>query len=173
MKFTLRIPGRDEIELAPPANSANPLILAGVQGEAGAAANDDTPAAAEQAPISRLAGLATPATCEADHESQVERSAVISADGVPFWESDYLAGLPTWTDAEIVSFNKRVARSTWLGYPDADGRAEKLLQRDREADDRRLCIECSHAGPGWRCAKREAFFLDQLQRCPLFKEKTL
>jgi len=87
-------------------------------------------------------------------------------------QDDGLAGLSAWTDAEIVSFNKRVARSTWLGYPDAKGRAERLLHRDRDADTRRLCIECSHAGPGWRCAKREAFLLDQLQRCPLFKEKS-
>lgn len=76
MKFTLRIPGRDEIQPALAANSANPLILAGVQcGAAGAAANDDAPAGAEQAPISGLAGLATPATCEADHEAKVERRA--------------------------------------------------------------------------------------------------
>ena len=113
----------------------------------------------------------TQRTQQADHEAKVERSAIISADGVPYWEADDMAGLSAWTDAEIVSFNKRVARSVWLGYPDAKGRAEKLLHRDRDADDRRLCIECSHAGPGWRCAKREAFLLDQLQRCPKFKEK--
>lgn len=108
-----------------------------------------------------------------DHEAKVERSAVISADGVPCWEADDLAGLRAWTDAEIVSYERRVARSTWLGYPDAKGRAERLLHRDRDADDRRLCVECSHAGPGWRCATREAFLLDQLQRCPRFKEKAL
>ncbi len=103
----------------------------------------------------------------------MERSAIVSADGVPYWEADELAGLPAWTDAEIVTSEKRVARSTWLGYPDAKGRAERLLHRDRTADDHRLCVECQHAGPGYRCAKREAFLLDQLQRCPMFKEKTL
>lgn len=95
-----------------------------------------------------------------DHEAKVERSAIISADGVP-----------AWPNAETVTFEKRVTRSTWLGYPDAKVRAERLLHRDRDADDRSLCVECSHAGPGWRCAKREAFLLDQLQRCPMFKEK--
>ena len=110
---------------------------------------------------------------QADHEAKVERSAIISADGVPYWEADDVAGLPQWTDAEIVTFEKRVARSTWLGYTDAKGRAERLLHRDRDADDRRLCVECQHAGPTWRCAKREAFMLDQLQRCPMFKEKPL
>ena len=171
MKFTLRIPGRDEIEPASAANSANPLILVGAHRGAAEAANDTTSAVAEEAPISGLAGLATPATCEADHEAKAERSAIISANGVPYWEADDLAGLPAWTDAEIVTFEKRVARGTWLGYPDAKGLAEKLLHRDRDADDRILCIECSHAGPAWRCAKREAFLLDQLQRCPMFKEK--
>jgi hypothetical protein len=106
-----------------------------------------------------------------DHEAKVERSAILSADGVPHWEADDLAGLPAWTEAEIVAFEKRVARSTWLGYADAKGRAERLLHRDRDTDDRRLCIECQHAGPGWRCTRREAFMLDQLQRCPMFKEK--
>ena len=56
---------------------------------------------------------------QADYEAKIERSAVISADGVPYWESDDLAGLPAWTDAEIVTFDKRVARITWLGYSDA------------------------------------------------------
>lgn len=170
MKFTLRILGREQIGLAPAANPANPLILADVQGgAAGTAANDNTPVAAEQAPISGLAGLAAPAGCESDHEAKVERSAIVSADGVPYWQADDLAGLPPWTEAEIVTFEKRVARSTWLCYPDPKGRAEKLLHRDRNADDRSLCVECVHAGPGWRCAKREAFLLDQLQRCPAFK----
>ena len=110
---------------------------------------------------------------QADHEAKIERSAIISADGAPYWVADDMAGLPAWTDAEIVAFDKRVARSTWLGYPDAKGRAEKLLHRDRDGDDRRLCVECLHAGPGYRCAKREAFLLDQLQRCPKFQEKPL
>ena len=171
MRFTLRIPGRDQIEPAPAANSANPLILASVLGCAADAANDQAHEASQQAPISGIARLATPATCEPDHEAKVERSAIISSDGVPYWDADDLAGLPAWTDGEIVGFEKRVARSTWLGYPDAKGRAERLLHRDRDSDDRRLCVECVHAGPGWRCAKREAFLLDQLQRCPMFKEK--
>lgn len=76
MKFTLRIPGRDGIEPTPAANSANPLILAGVQcGAAEPAANDEASVAADQAPISGLAGLAALATCESEHEDTVERSA--------------------------------------------------------------------------------------------------
>jgi hypothetical protein len=77
---------------------------------------------------------------------------------------------PAMTDAEAVLFDKRVVRSIWLGYADANGRAERLLRRDRSGDHRRLCPECNHARPGWRCAKGEAFLADQLQACPLFKE---
>jgi len=76
VKFTLRIPGRDDIALVLAANPANPLILAGVQGGAAeCAANDETSVAAEQAQISGLAGLATLATCESEHEVTAERSA--------------------------------------------------------------------------------------------------
>jgi hypothetical protein len=110
---------------------------------------------------------------QADHEAKVERSGIVSADGVPYWEADDLASLPTGTAAEIVLFDKRVARSTWLGYSNAKGRAEMLLHRDRAIVDLRLCIECSNAGTGWRCSKREAFMLDKLQRCTSFKEKPL
>lgn len=168
MTFKLHIPGRLEVKAPLVANPANPLI----EGQP-VAANDA--AAADR--ISEIAGLAADETrnavVDADHEAKVERSAILSADGMPYWEADDLAGLPAWTDAEIVTFGKRVARSTWLVYPDAKGRAERLLHRDRDDDDRRLCVECQHAGPGYRCARREAFLLDQLQRCPTFKENPL
>lgn len=110
---------------------------------------------------------------QADYEAKIERSAIISGEGVPYWEADELARLPAWTDVDIATFEVRVARSTWLGYPGAKGRAARLLHRDRDVDDRRLCVECQHAGPSYRCAKREAFLLDQLQRCPKFQEKQL
>ena len=83
-----------------------------------------------------------------------------------------LAGLAAHeiSNAETVRLEKRQARISWLGYGDhAEHLAEMLLHRDRDMDDRRLCVECSHAGPGWRCAKRDAFLLHQLQRCDNFK----
>ena len=166
MTFKLRIPGRDYIEAAPAANSANPLIRI-------EAANKVLPVEVAFPPISGLAGLAGSKVCNDEHDAQYERSAIISADGVPYWKADDMAGLPAWTGAEIVLFGTRQARTCWLGYGDrADRVAEMLLHRDRAGDDRRLCIECAHAGPGWRCAKREAFMVDQLQRCPAFKEIT-
>ncbi len=163
MTFKLHIPGRLEVETPAAANPANPLI-----GHLSVATND----AAASDTISGIAELAGDEARDADHDAEVERSAIISADGVPYCEADDLAGLPAWTAAEIAAFEMRVARSTWLGYSDAKGRAERLLRRDREGDPRRLCVECAHAGPAWRCAKREAFLLDQLQRCLMFKEKS-
>lgn len=46
--------------------------------------------------------------------------------------------------------------------------AERLWQRDRDYDDRRLCVECAHLMRGWRCKKKEAVLADVLQRCPAF-----
>jgi hypothetical protein len=46
--------------------------------------------------------------------------------------------------------------------------AERLWQRDRDLDTRRLCLECKHLRRGWNCAKNEAVLTDVLQRCPLF-----
>ena len=72
-------------------------------------------------------------------------------------------------NAEVVRFDKRVSRISLLGYGDeADHLGVMLLRRDRDMDERKLCIECSHAGPGWRCAKRDAFLVRQLQRCDNF-----
>jgi hypothetical protein len=66
---------------------------------------------------------------------------------------------------------KRRARIAWLGYGAvADELTEMMAARDRRLDDRRLCVECAHAGPGWRCHKKQAFLTDVLQRCRYFDE---
>jgi hypothetical protein len=56
---------------------------------------------------------------------------------------------------EIDTFTARLARFTdnGLSLEDAEGQADQLLRRDRDGDDRRLCLECSHLqGAGhWRC----------------------
>ena len=61
------------------------------------------------------------------------------------------------TGAEIDIFTARLARFTDKGLDlDAGERvADKLLIRDRENDDRRVCLECAHltgygVGP-WAC----------------------
>ena len=56
---------------------------------------------------------------------------------------------------EIGTFMARLARFTDKGmdYDQAEALADKLVQRDREGDDRRHCLECRHLqGAGrWRC----------------------
>lgn len=58
--------------------------------------------------------------------------------------------------AEIDAFTARLARFTdkGLSLDDAETLADKLIQRDREMDDRRICMECVHLqGAGrWRCS---------------------
>jgi hypothetical protein len=90
------------------------------------------------------------------------------------------------TTAEIDTFNARLARFTdkGLGLPDAERLVDKLVARDRESDDRRLCLECAHLhGYGrWRCGAwqaagvaREALAPDlvlALQRCGGFGAAT-
>jgi hypothetical protein len=70
MSFKLRIPGRDNIEAAPVANFANPLIAAGARA-----------GVVEVVPISGIAGLAAPAICEFEREAFDERAAIMQYDG--------------------------------------------------------------------------------------------
>lgn len=86
------------------------------------------------------------------------------------------------TGGEIDAFTARLTRFTDKGLTLADGvaLADKLVTRDRDADDRRLCMECKHlAGFGpWRCLQWRlagwgqpgvpADIVLQLQRCDGF-----
>ncbi|KRD23847.1 hypothetical protein ASE39_24165 [Acidovorax sp. Root267] len=58
--------------------------------------------------------------------------------------------------AEIDTFTARLARFTDKGLTLADAEAltDGLVKRDREMDDRSLCLECVHLQGGtgrWRC----------------------
>lgn len=89
------------------------------------------------------------------------------------------------TGREIDLFTARLARFTDKGvsHADAESMVDRLVQRDRESDDRRLCLECTHLGgygrTSWRCgnwqragvarqardAQLPADLVLQLQRC--------
>lgn len=56
-----------------------------------------------------------------------------------------------WDDAEIAAFMARTERFALLGRADADDVAERLTLRDRDGDDRRLCLECTWLGDTGRC----------------------
>ncbi len=86
--------------------------------------------------------------------------------------------------AEIDAFTARLSRFTDKGLTlaDAEALADKLVIRDRESDDRRLCMECSHLHRGGRCgnwqraevamtardARLPAELVQRLQRCDGF-----
>lgn len=89
--------------------------------------------------------------------------------------------------AEIDSFNARVQLFTRhaLDQTQAEGVADGLVIRDRDGDDRRLCLECQHlrgGGRSWACnqwraaghgaAGIPADMVLMLQRCDGFKEMT-
>lgn len=92
---------------------------------------------------------------------------------------------------EIDTFTARLARFTDkdLTLADAEQQADRLTARDREADNRRLCLECAHLqgrnpwGCGnWRkagvCTRSSDAGLARnlvlmLQRCDGFKATTL
>lgn len=89
---------------------------------------------------------------------------------------------------EIETFIARLDQFTrhGLGYTYAERLADGLVVRDRELDDRRLCLECRHlqaAGKTWACSQwRQAEMIgavlptglvELLQRCNGFKQTTL
>ena len=83
--------------------------------------------------------------------------------------------------AEVETFTARLARFTDHGVilSDAECLADRMVIRDREKDDRAMCLECAHLQRGWRCGNwqragvairaLDAFIpvtlVRQLQRC--------
>jgi hypothetical protein len=57
------------------------------------------------------------------------------------------------TGREIDTFTARLARFTDKGLSSSDGEAlaDKLVRRDRDADERRLCLECVHLARNGLC----------------------
>ena len=57
------------------------------------------------------------------------------------------------TEAEIDAFNVRLLLFTSKGLSLVCGQAlaMRLSERDRDLDDRRVCLECTHLSQGWRC----------------------
>lgn len=87
------------------------------------------------------------------------------------------------TGAEIDRMVSRVERFVARGLDliDATVLADSLVLRDRDGDDRRLCLECDHLRAGGRCGVRTVAdvpagrlidALPILQRCNQFKKTT-
>ena len=67
---------------------------------------------------------------------------------------------PAMNGSEIETFEVRMHQFTQKGlaYKEAQVLADKLVQRDRESDNRRMCLECVHlAGhaESWDCRARQ------------------
>lgn len=87
-----------------------------------------------------------------------------------------------WTDADIARFIDRRARLMRWGWLEAEAEklADRLVQRDRDIDDRVSCIDCTHYRPG-RCGNHRHAGLHArdvgrdlaslLQRCPGYVQK--
>jgi hypothetical protein len=95
------------------------------------------------------------------------------------------------TSREIDTFTARLHHFTRRGLQEADAEtlADKLVTRDRDADERRLCLECvylaGHAAGTWACrnwqraglatkpqhAQLSAALVNQLQRCDGFTDQ--
>lgn len=90
---------------------------------------------------------------------------------------------PSMSDVEIERFQARVERLTSraLGLTQAEALADSLLIRDRQRDDRRMCVECIHCTSTRRCSRTQQAGIGlaptemlgdlamRLQRCPAFK----
>jgi hypothetical protein len=83
------------------------------------------------------------------------------------------------TERELVRMLARVQRAEALGLPahEAGVLADTLHLRDRDRDDRHLCVECQHVradADGWRCAALRGpipreWVTRTLQRCERFR----
>lgn len=77
---------------------------------------------------------------------------------------------PAWNGQEIALFTQRMQhlQRHGLGEPEAEATAQNLLHRDRQQDDRHLCLECRNCTSN-RC-KLGRPVLTVLQHCDRFNE---
>lgn len=131
-----------------------------------------------------------------DRETWPERAAIAEYDGgLSRQDAEVLADSCCWphssamNGAEIDAMIARIDRfcDRGLSYDDASILADKLVIRDREGDDRRVCLECAHLRHGGRCGNWQAAgvairardaqlpddFTAMLQRCDGFTGATI
>ena len=72
-----------------------------------------------------------------------------------------------WNGAEIDAYLAREARFSRIGWAaDAEHLAERLILRDRQQDDRRLCLECAALADNGRCMVAARGHLPDASRRP-------
>jgi hypothetical protein len=82
---------------------------------------------------------------------------------------------PAWTESDCETFAARLALFMGRGVDatQADYLGELLVLRDRDRDDRRLCLECSHyRRASSRCAAEKTILpKHQLHRCDSYQAR--
>jgi len=161
-------PAPEKVQAMPPADSAS-----------GAVIDIGTVRPPVLTPAMLAASLALDAQIQADGQFD---NGDVNPDRWCYPDSTAMNG------AELDLLAARLARFTDKGVSqgDAESLADKLVIRDRDSDDRALCLECRHmAGYGrasWRCGNWQAAgvaisqrdsqlpgdLVFQLQRCPGF-----
>ena len=130
------------------------------------AANDPAQAVGlvSNPPVARLVASKTPV-------SSSEVSALVSSTAAGIDDPDRWCWphSQAMTGREIDTFAARSNQFNRRGLAalDAELLADKLVNRDRDGDDRHLCVECRHCRPGLRCVNKLAV-LHVLQRCDHF-----
>ncbi len=163
-------------------------------------ADPDRPDGQGSGKVSNMVSTETEASVEVsaqppDREAWPERAAIAEYDGgLSRQDAEALADAcccphsSAMNGAEIDTFTARLARFTdkGLNLIDAEALADKLVIRDREGDDRRVCLECAHLHHGGRCGNWKAAgvanrasesrlptdLVLQLQRCDGFATST-
>lgn len=123
--------------------------------------------------IRKFAAFARDDYLDAAAEARQERAAIAQFDGgLSLNDAETAAGIRPWNERETARLALRRARAQALGMPldRAERIAARLIQRDRDADDRTLCIECSWARVS-ACAKRGPYLPDTPQRCEKFRKE--
>lgn len=79
---------------------------------------------------------------------------------------------PAMSALEIEAFMARVVlfSDKGLDLKRSEQVAERLLRRDRDRDDRTLCVECRRFRAPWRCSAGGACLPANLQRCDQFAD---
>lgn len=68
-----------------------------------------------------------------------------------------------------MSFRMGLFQRRGLDLDQAEALADRLMARDAERDDRRVCLECRHLQRSLTCARQQAPLLQTLQRCHRFE----
>lgn len=109
---------------------------------------------AEGVVAERIKGAGTTGAAATNDVNDGARLEPVRASGNPYMTveqgDDCHAG--GWDDAEIESFIVNAARFALWRRADAEHLAERLILRDRQADDRHYCVECGELELSGRCA---------------------